>query len=96
MAASPSGIRAAGHKQKYREIDFKRDKAGVPGVVAAIEYDPNRSANIALIHYVDGEKRYILSPKGLEVGRRSLPGRLPRSSRATLCPSRHTGRHYRA
>jgi len=57
-----------GHKQRYRAIDFKRDKQGVPGVVAAIEYDPNRSANIALIHYKDGEKRYILCPKGLVVG----------------------------
>ena len=63
-----------GHKQKYRIIDFKRDKTGVPGVVAAIEYDPNRSANIALVHYVDGEKRYILSPKGLEVGKKVLSG----------------------
>jgi large subunit ribosomal protein L2 len=63
-----------GHKQKYGVIDFKRDKAGIPGVVAAIEYDPNRSANIALIHYVDGEKRYILSPKGLLVGKKVLSG----------------------
>lgn len=57
-----------GHKRQYRVIDFKRDKDGVPGRVATIEYDPNRSANIALIHYVDGEKRYILAPKGLQVG----------------------------
>ena len=64
-----------GHKQKYRVIDFKRDKAGVPGVVASIEYDPNRSANIALINYVDGEKRYILSPKGLAVGKKVIAGR---------------------
>jgi large subunit ribosomal protein L2 len=56
-----------GAKQKYRIIDFKRDKDGIPGRVASIEYDPNRSANIALIHYVDGEKRYILAPKGLVV-----------------------------
>ncbi len=60
--------RGGGHKKKYREIDFKRDKYGVPGKVATIEYDPNRSANIALIHYVDGEKRYILAPKNLKVG----------------------------
>lgn len=60
--------RGGGHKRKYREIDFKRDKRGVPGVVAHIEYDPNRSANIALIKYKDGEKRYILAPKGLKVG----------------------------
>jgi len=57
-----------GHKQKYRMIDFKRGKLDVPGRVAAIEYDPNRSANIALIHYADGEKRYILSPAKLQVG----------------------------
>jgi len=57
-----------GHKQKYREIDFKRDKHGIPAKVAAIEYDPNRTAYIALLHYVDGEKRYILAPNGLEVG----------------------------
>ena len=57
-----------GHKRKYRVIDFKRNKDGVLGKVATIEYDPNRSANIALINYADGEKRYILAPKGLEVG----------------------------
>ncbi len=57
-----------GHKRQYRIIDFKRDKDGIPGRVATIEYDPNRSANIALIHYLDGEKRYILAPKNLEVG----------------------------
>jgi large subunit ribosomal protein L2 len=57
-----------GHKRKYRAIDFRRDKLEVAGKVAAIEYDPNRSANIALIHYVDGEKRYILAPAGLRVG----------------------------
>jgi len=60
--------RGGGHKRRYRRIDFRRDKVGVPGKVAEIEYDPNRSANIALIHYVDGEKRYILHPRGLEVG----------------------------
>lgn len=57
-----------GHKRKYRVIDFKRDKDGIPGRVATIEYDPNRSANIALINYADGEKRYILAPNGLKVG----------------------------
>ena len=57
-----------GHKQKYREIDFKRDKHGVEGKVASIEYDPNRTARIALINYIDGEKRYILAPNGLTVG----------------------------
>ena len=60
--------RGGGHKRRYRVIDFKRDKAGVPGKVAAIEYDPNRSARIALIHYLDGEKRYILHPLNLNVG----------------------------
>ena len=57
-----------GHKQSYRIIDFKRDKIGVPGKVATIEYDPNRTARICLIHYKDGEKRYILHPVGLKVG----------------------------
>ena len=57
-----------GHKQKYRLIDFKRDKFNIVGKVATIEYDPNRTANIALIHYLDGEKRYILAPKGIKVG----------------------------
>ena len=60
--------RGGGHKRKYRIIDFKRDKHDVPGTVAHIEYDPNRSANIALIHYADGEKRYIIHPNGLNVG----------------------------
>ncbi|MCR8645792.1 50S ribosomal protein L2 [Paenibacillus sp. N1-5-1-14] len=59
--------RGGGHKRKYRLIDFKRNKDGIPGRVATIEYDPNRTANIALIHYADGEKRYILAPKGLKV-----------------------------
>ena len=60
--------RGGGHKRKYRIIDFKRDKDGIPAKVAAIEYDPNRSARIALLHYLDGEKRYILAPVGLNVG----------------------------
>ena len=60
--------RGGGAKRRLRIIDFKRDKFGVPGKVASIEYDPNRSANIALIHYVDGEKRYILAPVGLKPG----------------------------
>lgn len=60
--------RGGGHKRRYRRIDFKRDKRGVPGKVAQIEYDPNRSANIALINYADGEKRYIVHPSGLRVG----------------------------
>lgn len=60
--------RGGGHKRMYRRIDFRRDKHGVPGRVAAIEYDPNRSARLALVHYADGEKRYILHPRGLQVG----------------------------
>ena len=63
-----------GHKRKYRIIDFKRNKDGIIGKVAAIEYDPNRSANIALINYVDGEKRYIIAPKGLKVGAQIVSG----------------------
>jgi large subunit ribosomal protein L2 len=63
-----------GHKQAYRVIDFKRDKFGIAATVAAIEYDPNRTARIALLHYVDGEKRYILAPVGLEVGRKVTSG----------------------
>ncbi|MCD6567389.1 MAG: 50S ribosomal protein L2 [Dehalococcoidia bacterium] len=63
-----------GHKRKLRVIDFKRDKAGVPGKVATIEYDPNRGARIALIHYVDGEKRYILAPLELNIGDTIMAG----------------------
>jgi large subunit ribosomal protein L2 len=66
--------RGGGHKRLYRKIDFKRDKLGIPARVAAIEYDPNRSARIALLHYVDGEKRYILSPLGLKVGDTVMAG----------------------
>ncbi len=60
--------RGGGHKQRYRIIDFKRNKDGIPGIVERIEYDPNRSAHIALIKYSDGERRYILAPKGVSVG----------------------------
>jgi large subunit ribosomal protein L2 len=63
-----SRFRGGGHKRRYRVIDFKRDKTGVPAKVASIEYDPNRSARIALLHYADGDKRYILSPDKLKVG----------------------------
>ena len=66
--------RGGKHKRLYREIDFRRDKTGIPGKVVAIEYDPNRSANIALVQYADGEKRYILAPKGLGVGRAVTSG----------------------
>lgn len=63
-----------GHKRLYRIIDFKRDKHGIPGTVKTIEYDPNRSANIALIFYADGDKRYIIAPKGLQVGQKIEAG----------------------
>ena len=63
-----------GHKRKFRFIDFKRNKDGVPAIVKTIEYDPNRSARIALLYYVDGEKRYIIAPNGLEVGTQLLSG----------------------
>ena len=63
-----------GHKRQYRVVDFRRDKDGVPAKVASIEYDPNRTARIALLHYTDGEKRYILAPQGLAVGDRLMSG----------------------
>ena len=66
--------RGGGHKRAYRLIDFHREKYGVPAVIAAIEYDPNRTARIALLHYTDGEKRYILAPNGLKVGDRIMSG----------------------
>ena len=66
--------RGGGHKQRYRKIDFVRTKDNVPATVAAIEYDPNRTCRIALLHYHDGEKRYILAPKGVEVGDRLMSG----------------------
>ncbi len=66
--------RGGGHKRRYRAIDFKRNKVGVPARVASIEYDPNRSARIALLHYADGDKRYILAPVGLGVGDEVLTG----------------------
>ena len=69
-----SWFRGGGHKRNYRLIDFKRDKFGIPARVASIEYDPNRSANIALLHYRDGEKRYILQPVDLKVGMTVVSG----------------------
>ncbi|MDR2182009.1 MAG: 50S ribosomal protein L2, partial [Treponema sp.] len=66
--------KGGGHKRRYREIDFKRDKIGVPGKVVTIEYDPNRSANIALVNYADGDKRYIIAPRGLAVGAAVVAG----------------------
>jgi large subunit ribosomal protein L2 len=66
--------RGGGHKRLYRVIDFKRDKVGIPATVATIEYDPNRTARIALLHYADGEKRYILAPNGLKIGAKLVSG----------------------
>jgi large subunit ribosomal protein L2 len=67
-------FRGGGHKRRYRVVDFRREKHGVPGKVATVEYDPNRSARIALVHYADGDKRYILWPHGLEVGAEVVSG----------------------
>ncbi len=69
--------RGGGHKRRYRLIDFKRNKDDIPAKVATIEYDPNRSARIALLHYVDGEKRYIIAPNGLKVGDQLMSGERP-------------------
>jgi large subunit ribosomal protein L2 len=69
-----SRFRGGGVKRRYRVIDFRRDKDGVPGKIASVEYDPNRSARVALVHYADGEKRYILAPVGLEVGQTVISG----------------------
>ena len=66
--------RGGGHKRRYRKIDFRREKVGIPAKVVAVEYDPNRSARIALLHYRDGEKRYILAPAGLRVGGEVMAG----------------------
>lgn len=66
--------KGGGHKRRYRLVDFRRDKVGIPAKVASVEYDPNRSARIALLHYADGEKRYILAPVGLEVGAQVMSG----------------------
>ena len=71
MDGRPSGFVAEGTSRLYRKIDFRRDKVGISAKVLAIEYDPNRSARIALLQYQDGEKRYILAPVGLQVERRS-------------------------
>ena len=78
--------RGGGEKQHYRRIDFKRDKTGVPARVATIEYDPNRSARIGLLHYRDGEKRYMLLPHGLKVGDVVVVRcRMPRRASGTPC-----------
>ena len=78
--------RGGGHKQRYRQIDFRRNKDGVPAKVAAVEYDPNRSSNILLLHYHDGEKRYIVAPEGVAVGDTLQSGMVRRSKLATRCP----------
>ncbi len=74
MGRITSRRRGGGHRRHYRVVDFKRNKHGVPARVNSIEYDPNRSARIALLHYMDGEKRYILAPTGLEVGAQVVSG----------------------
>lgn len=70
-----SRFRGGGHKRLYRQIDWKRDKFGVPGTIATIEYDPNRTCYIALVHYADGDKRYILAPNGVQVGTKIISSR---------------------
>lgn len=81
LGRTTSFHRGGGHKRRYRKIDFRREKWDIPARVAAIEYDPNRSARIALLHYVDGEKRYILAPVGLSIG-----DRVQTSERAEIQP----------
>ncbi len=76
-------FRGGGHKRQYRLIDFKRNKLDIPARVFSIEYDPNRGARIALLHYVDGEKRYILAPQNLKVGDQVVSSERPTSSPAT-------------
>jgi large subunit ribosomal protein L2 len=74
MGRTTIWFRGGGHKRRYRVVDFRRDKRDVPAKVAAVEYDPNRSARLALLHYADGEKRYILCPEGLKVGQTVVSG----------------------
>ena len=81
--------RGGGHKQRYRIIDFKRQKDGIPGQVERIEYDPNRTANIALIKYADGERRYIIAPKGLEIGQNIVSGEDAEVRRGNCLPLRN-------
>ncbi|HSN82374.1 MAG TPA: 50S ribosomal protein L2 [Polyangiales bacterium] len=84
-----SRFRGGGHKKRYRKVDFKRSKIGVPATVKAIEYDPNRSARIALLHYADGEKAYILAPDGLQVGNQVLSSRHADVKPGNAMPLRH-------
>ncbi len=81
--------RGGGHKQRYRLIDFKRQKDGVPGVVERIEYDPNRTASIALVKYADGERRYIVAPKGLAIGQTIVSGEEAEVRRGNCLPLRN-------
>ena len=81
--------RGGGHKQQYRVIDFRRSKDGVPAKVAAVEYDPNRNCRILLLHYHDGEKRYILAPKGVEVGETVQSGQGSEIKAGTALPLRY-------
>lgn len=81
--------RGGGHKQMYRLVDFSRNKTGVPAKVASIEYDPNRSARIALLHYADGEKRYIIAPAGLQVGEQLMSGPEAEIKVGNALPLRH-------
>ena len=80
--------RGGGHKRRHRKVDFVRDKVGIPAIVAAIEYDPNRSANIALLHYRDGEKRYIIAPAGLRVSDEVMSGETAEISTGNALPIR--------
>ncbi len=82
-------FRGGGHKRRYRQVDFRRDKDGVPAKVATVEYDPNRSARIALLNYADGEKRYILWPKGLKVGDTVMSGEGAEVNVGNCLPLRH-------
>jgi large subunit ribosomal protein L2 len=82
-------FRGGGHKQRYRKVDFKRNKVGVPATVKTIEYDPNRSARIALVHYADGEKAYILAPDGLQVGQQVISSRNADVKPGNAMPLRH-------
>jgi large subunit ribosomal protein L2 len=94
--------KGGGHKQQYRIIDFKRNKDGVPATVATIEYDPNRNCRIALLHYHDGEKRYILAPRDIKVGDKLQNGHGAERSgqrhphRQCDADALHPGRHHRA
>src|SRR5260370_28582 len=84
-----SRFRGGGHKQRYRVIDWRRDKIGIPAAVASIEYDPNRTARIALLHYVDGAKRYILAPDGIKLGDTVMSSRHADIKPGNSMPLRH-------